>query len=265
MADKVAGLGLKSVQCACNAYSREVKHYFDEATKTKEYTRSWMKDPVKYYHDKLKLLSQYSGEINSLLDIGCGSGQFLQAVQKAVKIDQLFGIDVSKGMFSFVSPPLKRTVSFLLGDSLKLPFKAKSFDCVCMDSVLHHVIVKDRAKSKANIKALMREVRRVIKPNGFLFLSELYYESFGASTLTSNIVFSFLAFFDKLGIKFPPQSPKGLVVCFYTRSELRQLVTSAGGTILKEQVNPWKVLFMERLAFLRKRGAIGFFIQFTNN
>lgn len=101
----------------------------------------------------------------------------------------------------------------------------------------------------------------------YFYLEELYYESLGVPTLTSNILFVFLSFFDKIGISslILKEAPKGLIVPFYTRFELRTLIRSLGGIILKELIKSWRVGFREKFALLRERGKIIFLIQFTDH
>jgi len=78
---------------------------------------------------------------------------------------------------------------------MRLPFKENSFDCIHMEALLHHIVGRSKAESKNKAAAAILEARRVLKPGGFLLLTELYFESVGVLTLTSSMLFAFLHFF----------------------------------------------------------------------
>ena len=246
----------------------DTKLYFDRTSRTGKYTLNYIKDPIEKYDNKLKLISKFANKTDCLLDVGCGSGLFLQAVQRTIKIDKICGVDFSpemlkKASFSRLS---NDKMNLCEGDALRLPFKKNSFNWVNNEALLHHLISVTRKKSKNLARKAIKEMRDVLKPNGFLLLTELYYESYGATTLTSNIIFTFLSFFNKYGITPPlKETPKGLIVSFYTRSELVDIIQSLNGIIMDEQEEDWGMRIKEKAAFLHKRGKITYLIQFPDH
>lgn len=102
-----------------------------------------------------------------ILDIGCGSGVFSYELAKrghhVVSLDSLAGItqhDVhhlkkifKKGGYDF---------RFVRGTATKLPFLDSSFDAVVIADVIEHIIDED---------TVMKEIHRVLKPDGFFIAS----------------------------------------------------------------------------------------------
>jgi FPC/CPF motif-containing protein YcgG len=92
------------------------------------------------------------------------------ARQKAGSWD-LFGLDMSPRMLAYASKsekarcgPDQRPINWIAGDAKQTGFADDFFDAVICNSVLHHV--KDAL-------AFWREVKRMIKPDGFVFVRDL--------------------------------------------------------------------------------------------
>ena len=241
-----------------------IKDYFDRMGILNRYTGTHIKDPIEYYDNELKLMLQHLNKISCLLDIGCGSGLFLQAIENTIKIDKICALDVSIEMIkkAFITCS-SNNIIFCQGDALRLPFKKHFFTLVHTESLLHHLIAETRTKSRNLASMAIKEMLNVLKSNGFLLLTEIYYESYGSSSVTSHIIFTLLSFLNKLNIKLPiEEAPKGLIVSFYTRSELEEIIKSINGVILKKLKKGWKVGFKERIALLNKRGKITYLVKF---
>jgi ubiquinone/menaquinone biosynthesis C-methylase UbiE len=246
-------------------YARKVQSFFEDQKNIK-YDRQYITDPIKSFQDELDLLSQYEQKIRNFLDVGCGFPHFLNAIKKTLKIKQLYGIDISRRTIKLCNQTIKNNIFFCLGDAKRLPFKTNSFDCISMYTILHHIVGKNRTKSKENAINAILETKRLLKHGGFLLLTEPYYESIGVKTLTSNILFNFLSLFTNFKITslLLKEAPQGLIISFYTRSELRKMIRSNGGIIVHESIKTWKIGFKEKIALLHKRGKIRFLIQYTN-
>ena len=93
------------------------------------------------------------------LDVGCGTGAMLRADRASYA--RVIGCDVSTGM-------LERCVDLDVvqqTDPLRLPFQDATADWVTLVCVLHHVARADR-------HLLATEIRRVLKPGGYLAVIE---------------------------------------------------------------------------------------------
>jgi SAM-dependent methyltransferase len=97
----------------------------------------------------------------AVLDLGCGSGY--GSMELARSAQSVLGMDVAWEAIDyarqhFVAPNL----SFCVSDCCQLALADASLDAVVCFEVIEHLTQQDR---------LMREIRRVLKPEGFLLLS----------------------------------------------------------------------------------------------
>jgi ubiquinone/menaquinone biosynthesis C-methylase UbiE len=99
-----------------------------------------------------------SGKRKRILDVGCGDGSF---IRKFKDYCEVFGVDIS---WNAVKKARDAGINAYRVDvsSEKLPFEDRHFDIVYMGDVIEHLVNPDFA---------IREVRRVLKPEGFLVLS----------------------------------------------------------------------------------------------
>lgn len=91
-----------------------------------------------------------------ILDIGCGTGKNLETLSK---FGQTFGIDNSKEAITFCKK--RHLINVYLRKSDNTKFPPNFFDVILMLDVLEHV------KEKPTLK----EIHRVLKPNGVLILT----------------------------------------------------------------------------------------------
>lgn len=103
-----------------------------------------------------------------VLDVGCGTGDMALALQTRYPQAQVVGIDVAYPMLQFARtqaamPPL------LCADAMRLPFAAQSVDLIFANLLLPWC---------TDLPLLMREWRRVLRPDGLLM-----FTSFGPDSL----------------------------------------------------------------------------------
>ncbi len=91
---------------------------------------------------------------DKILDIGCGTGLFMDELKKVFPRSEVVGIDIS--------PEMCTISKCILGDALKLPFKNSSFDLVTMMFSLHDT----------GLKAI-DEAYRVLKTGGILAIKDI--------------------------------------------------------------------------------------------
>lgn len=107
-------------------------------------------------------LSQYS--FNSLLDVGCGTGNLLCAISRRFNV-QIAGIDLSSNMLEIAHTKLGDDADLRLADSENLPFHDNSFDVViCTDSFHHY-------PHPANV---LNEFKRVLTLKGKVLIADPY-------------------------------------------------------------------------------------------
>ncbi|GIK27058.1 MAG: hypothetical protein BroJett007_01960 [Chloroflexota bacterium] len=92
----------------------------------------------------------------SVLDVGCGYGQYYDKVMARIPDGSYYGVDLFAGTMS--SHPAQRS-RLAVGDAVALPYPSGVFDVVMANHMLYHV---------ADIDSALVEIRRVLKPNGVL-------------------------------------------------------------------------------------------------
>jgi ubiquinone/menaquinone biosynthesis C-methylase UbiE len=102
---------------------------------------------------------------DSLLGLGCANGRF--ELRFAPLVKKITGIDISGEAIRNARQNAKKlrltNANFCVYDiTKKLPFPDSSFDHVLALGVIHHLPVN-------KIDALIKEIYRVLKPNGILF------------------------------------------------------------------------------------------------
>jgi SAM-dependent methyltransferase len=131
-----------------------------------------------------------------LLDVGCGTGFSLAWLRERFNSQAAFGVDLSTHAAALWRLRDLDTVS--IASAGELPFAAAEFDLVTCFDVIYQL---DRAEART----ALREMRRVLKPGGLLFIREPAYDWMrGAHDLA-------------VGTRHR-----------YTRGELRRLLASEG-------------------------------------
>ena len=108
----------------------------------------------------LNLMKNYVKGDSKILDVACGTGNFLKKLRKINSNIRIFGIDDCEGM---VNAARKKVPSgnFMVSDAGRLPFDDNSFDLVSIVDAFYYFQDKEKVIS---------ECSRVLKPSGFLFL-----------------------------------------------------------------------------------------------
>lgn len=104
-----------------------------------------------------------------ILDIATGTGDFAILATKMLKPKELLGIDISEGMMKVGEEKVKKEnlshiIHFKKEDCLNLSFEDNQFDAV---------IVAYGIRNFENLDKGLKEMHRVLKPNGRLVIIEL--------------------------------------------------------------------------------------------
>jgi ubiquinone/menaquinone biosynthesis C-methylase UbiE len=107
--------------------------------------------------------------IDSLLEIGCGTGHALGWIRGRFRPRRLAAVDLDMRMLAGAAGRLKKTprdpALLACADATRLPFASRSFDAVVGFGFLHHVPHWQQA---------LAEVARVLRPGGCYFMEEFY-------------------------------------------------------------------------------------------
>ncbi len=101
----------------------------------------------------LKAIKDVRGKV---LDVGCGTGDFVEAVNFYRPDLEVYGVDISKKAIEIAR---KRVTAgkFVVADAEKLPFKANFFDAIMCFDVIEHVQYPNKA---------IAEAKRTLKKGG---------------------------------------------------------------------------------------------------
>ena len=131
---------------------------------TKEFLKRYhteLLEENKFVRQRINELFQslFTEKIQTLLDIGCGTGFYFSALSEYT--DKLYGIDVSTLFLKDAKNIIERNkienAYVCMSLSEALPFSDQSFDCVFLFAVLHHL---------QNVNKAIEETHRVLKKNG---------------------------------------------------------------------------------------------------
>jgi SAM-dependent methyltransferase len=100
------------------------------------------------------------GPASCVLDIGCGTGNHTDVLQRITQA-QVCGVEPSEGMIDKARAK-NVAIDFQQGDAAHIPFEDHRFDFAYMTDVIHHV---------PDLAAMCVEIRRVLKPGGKLCIS----------------------------------------------------------------------------------------------
>jgi len=82
-------------------------------------------------------------DLKSILDVGCGGGQFTLKLAKQFPHAQVLGIDISSEAIEFANQRLAETplknVSFIVPNSIHLNYPNNNFDVITTTLVCHHM------------------------------------------------------------------------------------------------------------------------------
>jgi ubiquinone/menaquinone biosynthesis C-methylase UbiE len=118
--------------------------------------------------------SEVSGDLQSALDVGCGTGSLAFALGEAAPAARITGLDYSKAFVdSARSKAGSGRFSFDRGDAMSLPYEAASFDAAMSLLVLSFVSEPERA---------VREMVRVTRSGGLV--AAAVWDFFGGHTFS---------------------------------------------------------------------------------
>lgn len=123
-------------------------------------------DSFYFAEHKVKQLMQYESNTTiRMLDVGCGDGAIELFIERLLPHWQVEGIDISEKSIARAKEKQLHKAHFSLYNGREIPFEDNSFDVVFIAAVLHHIDFSLHA-------GLLKEILRVLKPGGRLYLFE---------------------------------------------------------------------------------------------
>ncbi len=143
-------------------HQEEIKFYRQFAKRYDECETSAAAKLYYEYWDKLLLAKLPKNSSLRILDLGCGTGGFLNKLKKKYK--KAVGLDISSVMLAIAKKKYPKLADNLIrGTAENLPFPENSFDVVFIRVALHHF--QDPKKS-------LKEIQRVLTDKGQLIFLE---------------------------------------------------------------------------------------------
>ncbi len=140
----------------------------------------------------MKKLQDFFAKLDKprILDVGTGSGNFIKIITSVtdnfteiVGIDSLeFAVETAKKNFN------DERIHFKKMDALEMTFADDTFDMVCLSNSLHHL---------RDVSGMLKEMERVLKPNGILFINEMVCDGLTERQKTHLLIHHFAAETDR--------------------------------------------------------------------
>ncbi len=166
------------------------------------------KDPISrwLFHLQKKVLRQIPFSSKSrILDVGCATGNVLRILSEAgTKI--LAGIDISPEMIKRAEKKLGSKAKLIVASVEDIPFPSNYFDFVINTEAFHHF---------SNPKKAVKEMTRVLKKGGLLYISDVNF---------------YISFIHWLSRKIEPGHNK-----IYSLNEFRELFEGAGLDVVTQK------------------------------
>jgi len=121
----------------------------------------WMR---RFYQPVFQLIGKGS---KCILDVSCGTGEFLQEMKQKRPNAELYGVDISEKMIEVARKKLPN-VRFSVGNVHDLRYKSNYFDCVITTEAFHHYYDQQKA---------LGEMARVAKNGGKVIVSDINFYS----------------------------------------------------------------------------------------
>jgi len=104
------------------------------------------------------LIEMIPKDVNSVADIGCGNGMFLNELKKNLKIKELVGIDFSEKAMEGV------TTEKIVGDITEIPISDNKYDLVSALEVLEHLNTGEYLRAKEELARVSKKYILVSVP-----------------------------------------------------------------------------------------------------
>ena len=117
-----------------------------------------------------RLLEIGGGGEGRVLDVGTGPAHIPIELCRRNGFVRVTAVDAAKAMLDRATARIREAgfegrIRLVLADGKRLPFPDGAFDAVMSNSIVHHL---------ADPRAFFREVKRLVKPRGVVFLRDLF-------------------------------------------------------------------------------------------
>ena len=133
----------------------------DYTKRAMNYDKRWQHYCLPSFSKSIQIIDL--DQASRLLDVGCGTGIFLEILEKKYPSAQLDGIDPSQAMLGKASEKVSSKVTLEAGSAESLPYDSQSFDWVVLSNCLGHIKHQEVA---------LNEAHRVLKNSGKVIITD---------------------------------------------------------------------------------------------
>lgn len=127
-------------------------------------------------------------EINLILDVGTGSGDFIEVLQDVFPNAQITGVDPDTESLHEATKKYPG-VSFNEMSAENLEFADNSFDIASISMALHHL---------PDIQSSLKEMQRIVKSGGWIIVNELFSDNLNPAQEVHKMFHHFRSKIDRL-------------------------------------------------------------------
>jgi ubiquinone/menaquinone biosynthesis C-methylase UbiE len=127
-------------------------------------------------------------EINSILDVGTGSGDFIAVLKDVFPKTNINGVDPDTESLKEAAKK-HPDCSFMEMNGEHLEFAENSFDLASISMALHHL---------PDIQKTLNEMQRVVKPGGWIIVNELFSDNLNPAQEVHKMFHHFRSSIDRL-------------------------------------------------------------------
>ena len=160
----------------------------------------------------------------NILEVGCGGGNLLENINIYYPGNNLYGIDITEGLINHAELTCNHNIKFEVGSVTDIKYNNFTFDVVIAVDLLHHLVGLNRDQSKKIMLDALREMKRVLKHDGYFLIREPLirhklpsYIYFYASYIYTNII--------RINIEMSYlEINKDVIVAFLTKGEYYEMI-----------------------------------------
>lgn len=147
----------------------KVAKSFSKAANTYDTMAQLQRDVGDQLFDQHLVPSAIVDEVQTIVDLGCGTGWFTERLQAQFSGRNIIGLDLAEGMLRYAREHKASQAHWLCGDAESLPLRSNSVDLMFSSLAIQWC---------ENTAALFSEIKRVLKPGG-----KFYFSTLGPKTL----------------------------------------------------------------------------------
>lgn len=153
-------------------------------------------------------------KVHSILDVGTGTGDFLAVLKNVFPQADFAAVDPLDASLEEAKAKFA-DVSFQKMVAEKLEFEDNSFDVAAISMALHHL---------SDIGAALAEMKRVVKPGGWIIVNELVSDDLNAAQQVHKMLHHLRSKIDRMTGEVHNET--------FTKAAVKEMVAAAGIKIL---------------------------------